>query len=487
MEVFNDIRRQVGLVDLLDIILVAAVIYAILSWLRGSIPESASRRIFVAAPVAAVVYVLVRVFDLYLLETVIRVLFIVLLIVAVVVFQSDIRRTFDRVVTAKYGRRRGPSGAASVIDTIVEVAAKMAEMRMGAIIGIKGREPLDSHVHGGIKLGGLVTQPLLLSIFHPETPGHDGAVIIDRDRVTRFAAHLPLASNVPEVSRFGGTRHAAALGLAEESDALVVVVSEERGTIAMAHHGVLQPDIGVSELKANLKSFWSENYERNEMVRLAWWRRPHLQTAGVAATLAMLFWLLVVYSPNTVIRSLAVPIEIRNLPEGWSLEGDLPSEAEIVLSGSEQVFRRLNQSELAISIDASEPDGGSQEIVLGEGNLDLPAGISLNRVAPQILEMNLRRLIPVRVVVTVRTTGSLPDGLRLSSLEVEPDSVTVMVPDDLPTRIRDVQTQEVDLGDIEEDEELRRQIVLPDDARLRSGTPSEVIVHVDVTTAESTS
>ncbi len=483
MGFLSDIARQVDLLDLLDIALVAGVIYAILSWLRGSIPESASRRIFVAAPVAAVGYVLVRVFDLYLLETVIRVLFIVLLIVAVVVFQSDIRRTFDRVVTARYGRRRGRSGSASVIDTIVEASARMAEMRMGALIAIKGREPLDSHVHGGIKLGGLVTQPLLLSIFHPETPGHDGAVIIDQDRVTRFAAHLPLASDVPDVSRFGGTRHAAALGLAEESDALIVVVSEERGSFGIAHRGELTPDLDVSELKASLKSFWSENYQRNEIVRVAWWRRPHFQTAAVAATLAMLFWLLIVYSPNTVIRTLSVPIEIRNLPEDWALEGDLPAEAEVVLSGSEQVFRRLNPSQLAISIDASEPDGGPQEIVVGEGNLDLPAGINLSRVSPQVLDVNLRRLRPVRVVVTVRTTGTLPEGLSLASLNVDPDSVTVMIPEDLLTPIRAVQTQEVDLSKIEEDAEVRRQIVLPDDARLPSGTPSNVLVQIDVTTS----
>lgn len=480
MDFLSDIARQVDVVDLLDIALVAGVIYVILSWLRGSIPESATRRIFLAAPLIAVVYILVRIFDLYLLETVARFLFFVLMIVAVVVFQSDIRRMFDRVVTAKYGRRREPSGTSSGVDAIAEVSAKMAEIRMGALIAIKGREPLDSHIHGGIRLGGLATQPLLLGIFHPETPGHDGAVIIDRDRVMRFAAHLPLSADVPEVSRYGGTRHAAALGLSEESDALIVVVSEERGSISVAHQGRLTLDLDVTELKSKLKAFWSENYDRDEAVRLTWWRRRNLQTAGVAVMLSMLFWLLVVYSPNTVIRTLSVPIEIRNLPDGWSLEGDLPSEAEVVLSGSEQVFRRVNPSNLAISIDASQPNGGFQEIMLGERDLNLPAGINLNRVEPQVIRMNLRRLRDVRVPVTVRTKGSLPEGVDLSSLEARPDSVTLRVPEDLSGEFSYVQTQEIDLSEISGDAEIRRRIVVPENARLRSGVSDEVVIRVDV-------
>lgn len=481
MGFLSDIARQVDLLDVLDMVLVSAVIYMILAWLRGSIPESATRRIFVAAPIAAILYILVRVFDLYLLETLVRVLFIVMLIVAVVVFQSDIRRMFDRAVTlAGSGRRTPAKDGSSAIDIITEAASKMAEMRIGALIAIRGREPLDSHIHGGIKLGGYITQPLLFGIFHPETPGHDGAVIVERDRVLRFAVHLPLAPDVPEVSRFGGTRHAAALGLAEESDAMVVVVSEERGTIGVAQHGSLMPDIDASELKGKLEAFWAEHYRPHEVARLSWWKRRSMQTATVSVMLSVLFWLLVVYSPNTVIRTLEVPIEIRNLPQGWSLDGDIPSEAEVVLSGPEQVFRRLNAPDLAISIDASNPETGAREIVIAEDDLNLPAGVDLNRVEPQVVEVSFYRQKTVRVPVQVRTKGSFPAGLTLSSLRSEPDSILVMIPEDETVPEGAVHTQEIDLSAITGDTEVRTRLVLPEHASLPTGATSEVLVHVDI-------
>src|SRR5919106_5454924 len=119
-----------------------------------------------------------------------------------------------------------------LVDTLTEATAHMASLKTGALIAIRGREPWASQIHGGIELGGAVSAPLLYSIFNPDTPGHDGAVLIEDDRLTRFAAHLPLAEELPEVSRYGGTRHAAAVGLSQECDALVIVVSEERGTIS---------------------------------------------------------------------------------------------------------------------------------------------------------------------------------------------------------------------------------------------------------------
>lgn len=483
MGFLSDISRQVGPIDLLDMGLVSVVIYGILSWLRGSIPESASRRIFVAAPLVALVYILVRVFDLYLLESVVRVLFIVLVITVVVVFQSDIRRMFDRIVTSRFVRPGAQMEETSTYDILAEATAKMAEMRIGALIAIKGREPLDTHTHGGIELGGRVTQPLLFGIFHPETPGHDGAVIIDGNRVMRFAVHLPLSPDLPEVSRYGGTRHAAALGLAEESDAMVIVVSEERGTIGVACDGRLEQDVTVSELKAHLETFWSEHYRRIDAAPLAWWRRPNLRTACAAVLLSVLTWLLVVYSPNTVIRTLAVPIEIRNLPEGWALDGELPAEAQVVLSGSEQVFRRLNTSTVAISIDASNPEAGEQEIVITEADLDLPAGIDLNQVDPNVLRMSVRRLRSVRLPVVVQTTGGLGAGLTLSEIRVNPDSVTVLIPEDQATPFSSVQAQPIDLSGIEGDTEVRRRIVLPENASLPSGASSEVEVIVDISRA----
>lgn len=119
----------------------------------------------------------------------------------------------------------------------MNAASKLGEMRTGALIAVKGAEPWDHHMQGGIELGGAISLPLLFSLFDHRTPGHDGALLIEGNRVTKFAVQLPLAPIPPHVIRYGGTRHAAGLGLAEVCDAFIVVVSEERGTISLAHDG----------------------------------------------------------------------------------------------------------------------------------------------------------------------------------------------------------------------------------------------------------
>ena len=484
MEFVSDIARQIGWIDVLDVALVAVIIYAVLAWLRRSIPESTARRILFASPIAAGVYILVRVLDLYLLESVVRVLFLVFLIVAVVVFQADIRRMFDRVVSRSGARHTQKTGSAATIDRITEATSRMMEIKMGALIAIKGREPLDSQIDGGIELDGLLTQPLLFSIFHPDTPGHDGAVVIDDDRIVKFAAHLPLTTNVPFVSRYGGTRHSAALGLSEVSDAFIIAVSEERGTVSIAHEGALTQDVEVSTLRSKLESFWSENYEESTTARPSWWRRPNLQTAGVAALMSILFWLVIIYSPDTVIRTMVVPIEFRNLPDEWTIDGNIPAGAEVVVSGPEQLFLRLNPADLAVSIDASEPEEGSVEIVLTEADLNLPAGINLNRIQPQVLQLQMRRMETLRVPVTVRTTGRLREPLTLTGLQAEPDSVTIVVPRVDFEPDEKVYTQAVDLGEIQDNSSVTRKLVLPENARLPSGASEEVVVHVSVRAAD---
>lgn len=479
MTFLTDIARQVELVDLLDIALVSAVFYVIMRWLRGSIPESASRRILVAAPAVAAIYVLVRVFDLFLLERVIQVLLVALLVVAVVVFQSDIRRMLDRAVSRNSWHRQA-AYESTTVDLLTEVTSKMADLRMGALIAIKGREPLDSHIHGGIELDGRVTQPLLLGIFHPETPGHDGAVLIDGDLVHKFAVHLPLASNMPAVSRFGGTRHAAALGLAEESDALVVVVSEERGEISVAQDGRLTEEVSVSGLKERLETFWKEHYAHEPPARRSWWRRPNIRTAAAAIVTAVSLWVFIVYSPNTVMRTLQVPVEFRNLPQGWSVEGQVPSNAEVSLSGPEQVFRRLDTDELAVSIDMSQPHVGPDEIVIAESDLNLPAGIDLNRVDPQVIRVSLSRLQSLTVPVAVRTSGTLPDSLQLAGVKADPDSISIMVPigEDLERSM--VETKAIDLASIRRDSTITTRLVLPEGSSLPSGASKDVTVEIRV-------
>src|SRR5262245_19282787 len=221
--------------DLLDVAIVAALVFAGIVWLRRS------RARFAALGIGLVgaLYLVVSRLDFELTAWILQGFLAVVVIVTVVVFQDDLRRLFERIAIVGLGRRL-PEPPPGALEAIVRALSRLASLPIGALLVVPGREPLDRHLEGGVPLDGLVSEPLLLSLFDPGSPGHDGAILVEGERVTRFAVHLPLSTAREQLGAHG-TRHAAALGLAERCDALCLVVSEERGTISAASEGRLVP------------------------------------------------------------------------------------------------------------------------------------------------------------------------------------------------------------------------------------------------------
>lgn len=485
LEAINDflinLIHNVRVADILDVVLVSAFLFVLTTWLQQSTSRSTSRSLFVVASVFGVVYVLARFFEMYLMEVLIEAVAVILVLATIVAFQSDIRQMAERVGTWRLTTRPFSSSSSdSTIDLLTQAVAKMAESRTGALIAVKGRESWDHLIQGGIALDGAVSEALLQSLFNPGAPGHDGAVLLDGDRIVKFAAHLPLSTHMPEVSQSGGTRHTAALGLAEQSDALVIVVSEERGTISIAHRGQLTVLSSASALKGELQSFWERHYDPRIPTRPAWWRRGVTRAAVLSVVLAVLLWFLFAYRPDTVYRMFDVPIELQNLPPTWSLVEPTPSEVRVTLTGSELAFQNLDPSTLAISLDLTGVEEGPNEFVIGDDDLELPSGLQLYQVEPSTVQIRAQPLQPVRVPVQVQTTGTVPPSLELVSLQPTPDSVGVLVPKGLSTPPTAVPTHPIDLGAVTESSSVEVELDLPPKTQLPDGQSSTVSVYVRV-------
>ena len=156
---------------------------------------------------------------------------------AIVIFQSDIRRALAHFGQAPFFRYFNRQEAANeTIEELVVAATMLSQQRIGAIIAIEREIGLRNYIESGIPLDATLTYDLIVTIFQPGSPLHDGAVIVQEDRIAAAACFLPLTVN-PRVSRELGTRHRAAIGLTEENDAVAIVVSEERGQIALAING----------------------------------------------------------------------------------------------------------------------------------------------------------------------------------------------------------------------------------------------------------
>jgi diadenylate cyclase len=233
--------------DVLDILLVAFLLYELLQFLRGT----HAVQIALGGLVLVLLYWASVLFNLQTVNWLLRTFLPFLVFGIIVVFQAEIRKGL-----AHLGRAPFLGGAArrqqeEVVDEIVLAATSLAASRTGAIVVLEREMGLRAYIETGIALDAVVTYDLLVSIFHPATPLHDGAVIIQGNRAAAAACFLPLTVN-PELSRTLGSRHRAAIGLSEDTDAVAIVVSEETGTISLVEDGRIRRGLDGPSLKQAL-------------------------------------------------------------------------------------------------------------------------------------------------------------------------------------------------------------------------------------------
>jgi diadenylate cyclase len=238
---------ELGWWDVLDILIVAFIVYELLRFLRGT----HAVQIALGGVVLVLLYWASILFNLQTVNWLLRTFLPFLVFGIIVVFQAEIRKGL-----AHLGRAPFLGGAArrrqeEVVDEIVLAATRLASERTGAIVALEREMGLRSYIETGIALDAVVTYDLLVSIFHPATPLHDGAVVIQGNRVAAAACFLPLTVH-PELSRTLGSRHRAAIGLSEDTDAVAIVVSEETGTISIVEDGRIRRGLDGPALRQAL-------------------------------------------------------------------------------------------------------------------------------------------------------------------------------------------------------------------------------------------
>ena len=251
-------RPPIGWWDLADILLLSILIYEVLKLIRGTR----------AVQMALGGCVLVGLFygsrwgHLETVNWLIRNLIGYLVFAVIVLFQSDIRRALAHFGRAPFFRYLAKAESAEEsIEELVMAAGLLSAQRIGAIIAIERQIGLRNYIEGGIRLDAVLTYDLLLSSFLPTSPLHDGAVIVQEDRVAAAACFLPLTVN-PKLSKELGSRHRAAIGLTEENDSVAIVVSEETGIVSIAVEGRIERGLDRELLRARLRALVLQRTEK---------------------------------------------------------------------------------------------------------------------------------------------------------------------------------------------------------------------------------
>ena len=244
-----------GITDYLEILIIAFLVYEVMLWLRDTRAWSLMRGIVVIVVFVLVAYLLQMTTILWIVRNGISVILMALLIS----FQPEIRRALDSLGRKNFIASLFAFNSSSVnerfsdktINEIVKACYEMGRARTGALIVMKQNDPLTEYVRTGIEVDAIVTNQLLINIFEHNTPLHDGAVIVEGDRVVSATCYLPLSDNM-ELSKELGTRHRAGVGISEATDSLTIIVSEETGRVSIAYGGSLMRSVDQDKLREEL-------------------------------------------------------------------------------------------------------------------------------------------------------------------------------------------------------------------------------------------
>lgn len=369
--------------DFVDFGVLAGALYFLISWAR----QARALRIVFGIVILHAAAIFARRFDLSITSWVLEGAAFVAVAMLVLVFQPELRRALTRLDSRVRFWNRSRAVQAQVDGALAGGAFRLAAGRTGALIVVAGRDAFDELVDAGTSLNADVSEPLLEAIFQKTSPIHDGAVVVEGEHVTRAGVVLPLTNRADVPPQFG-TRHRAAMGMAERCDALVIVASEERGDVHVMWGSSVQNIPGRAELIGLLHTMRARPSTPLPQ-RLARALAVHWELRLAAVALTALIWGSSWVSVGTTVRNVSVGVEFSYVPRGMVIAEQSAFRLEAQLRGNPWVMDSVSLSRLVYRFDLSSATDGWRTLRIKPGVLDLPPGIVLDSVEPQTVTVHL--------------------------------------------------------------------------------------------------
>ena len=374
----------------------------------------------------------------------------------IVVFRNEIRSVLQaknlKAILWGFPSRAGDTN----IQAIVDSAYELAQRRTGALLVFPGREELSEYIHSAMPWGGIISREMLLSIFWSDNPVHDGAAIIQGNRISEVGAILPLSHRKDFPSHYG-TRHRAAAGLAENTDALVIAVSEERGNVSVARGSHIKVVRGREELARMLREHLGVPQGRNTLFGK---RKLELAAAGLVSILIMsAVWYGFTKGLDTLV-TMEVPIQYMNRDPKMEILDASVNSTRLHLSGSGALLKTIRPEQLQIRIDLAKAVLGANTFTINRDNITLPAGIHLKKIEPQTVEVILDTPVKKELPVQVDWVGKLDDSLILTDAVVTPAKVLVIGGSLILKDMSTIYTEKVPLENIKKSGTLTAKLAM---------------------------
>ena len=306
----------------------------------------------------------------------------------VLLFQAELQHSLLRLDSIAHLRFHVPAVSIRTYDAIVAAMFEMAHSNIGALLVLTRKDPIGSLVSNGIRIDGEVSKGLIEAIFRKDSPIHDGAVLIEGERIAYARLVLPLSGREDVPTEFG-TRHRAALGLAEGSDALVLVASEERGQVVVIEGRDIHPMPDEAALRQALYSLHPER-PASVLSRVRSLLFSNVRYRLSAVALASLIWGVSFMGGGTTVKTVIAPVEFANVPAGLYISNQPLNTVSVQLRGNSWVMNPV-MSNLTAHVDLSGLGEGWHAIRLAPAGLKLPPGVTAERLSPQTISLRLAR------------------------------------------------------------------------------------------------
>lgn len=377
-------------------------------------------------------------------------------ILIIVIFRNEIRSVLQaknlKGILWGFPLRAGQAPIEIIVDTVYELARR----HCGALLIFPGKEDFEDVVQSGIPWRGLISREMLLSIFWQDNPVHDGAAIIQGNRVEEVGVLLPLSQR-KDFPSYYGTRHRAAAGLAETTDSLVILTSEERGNVVAARGSF----IGVIDRKEELAQILHQHLGTTAReTGHAKKERLEIWIAALASILLIgVVWFSFSRGLETLI-TLEIPIEYMNRDPGVEILDTSIDSVSLQLRGSGPLIKALRPEQVKVRLDLSDASLGLNTFSIGPENVSLPPGIFFKKVEPPVVEVTLD--VPIEKVLPVQVdwTGKLPEGIRIVEARLDPAAVHVKGGKRMLENVSTIFTDAVPVEDIRKSDSMTVNLAL---------------------------
>ncbi|MBW2053693.1 MAG: DNA integrity scanning protein DisA nucleotide-binding domain protein [Deltaproteobacteria bacterium] len=370
-----------------------------------------------------------------------------------------------------------PKGVLTPIEITVDSIYELAVRRIGALIVFPGKEDFTELIHEGIPWRGLISKEMIMSIFWHDNPVHDGAAIIRGNQITEVGVVLPVSHREDLPSHYG-TRHRAAIGLSEASDALVIAVSEERGSVSLAKGSEIRDVPQKEELKKILREHTGDSPKTDHF--FIGDRFGYVLAALISFIIISGIWFSFTRGIDTL-ATFEVPLEYMNRDPVMEIIETSVNTVNIDLSGSGPLIKSISPEQLGVRIDLSKAAVGTHSFTLSQEDISIPRGVLLKKIEPSSVEVTLDRPTDKILPVQVDWSGKLSENLTLTAVVIDPQSIKVIGGSQILKSVSTIYTEKVPLDNIEKSGVITVKPVLnPASLKIAPGMKDKITISFTV-------